>query len=1570
MKKCLLLVGAIGAWIAGAEVAQVRPGGVTELAEAQVRFAATAFYPGWISREARGGFRPETDGSRRWTIPPKDYDDTAHPAFGGRTSWQTAADGALAVSYAFEGQREVELLQLAVVGRLPNEIYAGGTMWADGKTVGIPAAFKSVSVFGAAVTNLVIADAKGVRRLSLEFPTPTQVNLQDNRSWQGKAFSVRMLLEKGKFRSTPGSAKTLAFTIRAEGSIACETAAYRIVAGPEWIPLEEGFDVEPGSALDFTDIAGTGKPAGKYGRPVVRNGHFEFENLPGKAQRFYGVNFVGGSNYPEEKYAKPFAATLARLGYNAVRMHHHDNGIAGAKDGTLDEKMMARFDAFIAALIENGLYVTTDLYVSRRPPYRDCGFDKDGKFTDINAYKRVAMFHEGTFQNYLRHARALLAHVNPHTGRRYADEPALGWISLVNEGTLGSSDFSWLSLCEEEVLAKWRTWLKAKKAADPAYAAVPETRPFKMRDLTKGDIDHKNAFLLFLTDVEREFARRVTKVVREELGCRALLTNMNFGYKSPSLQKLIADEFDYMDDHFYVDHPHFLEKRWQLPSDLPNVNSFQRRTCGAMYPTCRRIFGMPFVITEYNYSCPGRYRGVGGIATGAMAAIQDWDGLWRFAWSHGDAGVKGPRAMDYFDMSGDPLGLASERASMCLFLRRDVEPYANTLAYQVEASSADALATRQGEIPAEWRPSGWWAKVGCWVGDAVPDDVTVVGRAGRNDQVETPPARPANLVRPIEADATSGSFRIDTPRTAGGFAEKGTIRAGAVAVTVDSPATVWASSLDGAPLAVSKRILLTHLTDVQDTGITYADSSKRILLDWGRRPHLMRVGTAEVALALADGDWKVYSLSPSGRRRGEISSAWRDGRLCFTAAVARDTSCATYLYELVRQSARAGVSVGGVDVSFALRLNAREKKGEALTVTAADMACCERHETAAGTEVVWSGHPRCGETFTVKATFRPGADGWTYGLSFDGNESGLDVEEIRFPVVEVSRTAKTALLYPRQSGLLRRPDWSKFKDGELVQATGPNVCGFRFAAALDETGGWYLDQRGDARLRPVQYRFVKRGEDRVEMSAAYFPTVSPETRRAGRLPFEGTFRRFAGGWFAAAKIYRDWVTQEDWCKKARARNFGKLRDVALWMWNRGRSDQVIPSVERFMDETGLPAALDWYWWHQIPYDVEYPRFWPPREGEAKFAEAVKRLEKRGVYVQTYTNGMLRDMEDDDWPEKSKEAIRFRNGGLDQTTFNVYLNHRMAIMCGEAPGFQRELRAVERKIAATGLDALYLDMIGNFMGSCWNPAHRHAPGGGTVVSDGYRALLRAVRADNPGVHLSTEEEGESYIDLVDSFITLYAGYERLGRGVAPEYEMLPVFQMIYHGCVALYGSYSVIDGITPWDEKWGERPPIDEAKWAGRFPDQFAVEFARGVTWGIQPTVHKLLVEHQTEAKWADEWKFVKDTARFYHANRDLLFDGEMCAPGQMTCRAKPVDFFIRGCYTKEEKFRTCREEALPTVFHSIWRPCGGGSPTAVVVNWTREPQAFSLKAPDIVAEGTLPPRSWRTMSGSCAKLSD
>ena len=79
--------------------------------------------------------------------------------------------------------------------------------------------------------------------------------------------------------------------------VAADWKPHVISAGKEWIPLDYCRDIEPGSALDFSGMGFADAPAGKYGWLKNAGGRFEFEKLPGKGQRFYGVNLVGTANF-------------------------------------------------------------------------------------------------------------------------------------------------------------------------------------------------------------------------------------------------------------------------------------------------------------------------------------------------------------------------------------------------------------------------------------------------------------------------------------------------------------------------------------------------------------------------------------------------------------------------------------------------------------------------------------------------------------------------------------------------------------------------------------------------------------------------------------------------------------------------------------------------------------------------------------------------------------------------------------------------------------------------------------------------------------------------------------------------------------------------------------------------------------------------------------------------------------------------------------------------------------------------------------------------------------------------
>jgi len=111
-------------------------------------------------------------------------------------------------------------------------------------------------------------------------------------------------------------------------------------------------------------------------------------------------------------------------------------------------------------------------------------------------------------------------------------------------------------------------------------------------------------------------------------------------------------------------------------------------------------------------------------------------------------------------------------------------------------------------------------------------------------------------------DGPADTMILDTPCTAGCFAPAGkTVETAAARFAIrDTDATVWVSSLDGQPIAASRRLLVTHLTDLQKLRGAVcrpgADHAARV----GTTPHLVRNGAATVTLKRGAGKAEAWAL--------------------------------------------------------------------------------------------------------------------------------------------------------------------------------------------------------------------------------------------------------------------------------------------------------------------------------------------------------------------------------------------------------------------------------------------------------------------------------------------------------------------------------------------------------------------------------------------------------------------------------------------------------------------------------------------------------------------------------------
>lgn len=632
MKLLLILLAAAGISRGPIDVNQVATGGVSVDG---CEISVLPYEKGWKTLDNKVDWKKIEANPGAFRLQRK---NTVH--FEGLWKWKEENGGKIRGELTLKCLAPIETQSVSVNFKFPVGDFAG-KKWSTDDRSGVFPEDDETRLGGSGSSSKMVLPLKSGKNLTVSFDEPIKYSLQDGRKWGGY-FSARIGNYQNVREFKRGDKITFSFVLSSDNGL--KLNAFRkivIEEGKDWIKIENKKDIVGGSALDFSGMKLLDGPAGKYGWLKAVGGNFEFEGLPGVSQRFYGVNLCFSANFPEHDVAEKLIERFERLGYNTIRVHHHDD------EWSKDPESREKLDYLLAKAYEKGFYVTTDLYVSRKVAWRDIDIDRDGTI-DKGDFKRALIgSDDAAFDNWCNFARMWFNHVNPYTGRAVKDEPGMPLISLINEGKMGDRMDNCFNF--ESVRRVWEEYSGGK----------PQPK--------KGSKE-AHEFAAWFT---RQTFEKCSAFVRS-LGVKALLTDDNNGPHHAEGEGC-TPLYDYVDNHFYIDHPKFLDKKWNLPVFVGNVNPVRKGGPSMFRRGYAKGASKPYTITEWNFSGPGRYRGIGGVMTGAMASIDDWDGLWRFSYTHSKSSlVDNPNeSLRYFDLAADPLMQASDRAAVCLFLRRD-----------------------------------------------------------------------------------------------------------------------------------------------------------------------------------------------------------------------------------------------------------------------------------------------------------------------------------------------------------------------------------------------------------------------------------------------------------------------------------------------------------------------------------------------------------------------------------------------------------------------------------------------------------------------------------------------------------------------------------------------------------------------------------------------------------------------------------------------------------------------------------------------------------------------------------
>ena len=460
------------------------------------------------------------------------------------------------------------------------------------------------------------------------------------------------------------------------------------------------------------------------------------------------------------------------------------------------------------------------------------------------------------------------------------------------------------------------------------------------------------------------------------------------------------------------------------------------------------------------------------------------------------------------------------------------------------------------------------------------------------------------------------------------------------------------------------------------------------------------------------------------------------------------------------------------------------KKGDGGAAHVSTGGSCRVRTVRGGLDFTWDG------ALAVRVRARLAADEalLRMRLRADLRQADESILNVAFPVVDgimpISANGTADVVLDTWAvGQLRQ---SPLLSGKPVENQYPH--GMQFTALqADERGLYFAAEDPDANRKTLAWS-AGTGGLRFRISRPVLGWAGPDPARRYASPGDVVVGPFRGDWYDAAQLYRRWAITAPWCAKgpihARPDVPKWLADASYWtigqLGDRNGIRREMEKHEFFGLPTGVIHAYGYYMSPQ--QDNLYPEVWPPKLGSEDFRRAVADLQAIGMRVVPYISGSLWDEDTESYrTEMASERGALINTSGDRTVLTAYGGgQRLVCMCPGSQLWQDKLAAICREgVERYGVDGWYFDFLTIHTADCFNREHGHPLAGGNFwtrsVRDLYTRLRTELKAVNPDVMMTGEDNAEFVIDLLDTALSL----GKVGTRA-------PLYQAVYHDYTMLFG----------------------------------------------------------------------------------------------------------------------------------------------------------------------------------------
>jgi hypothetical protein len=376
-------------------------------------------------------------------------------------------------------------------------------------------------------------------------------------------------------------------------------------------------------------------------------------------------------------------------------------------------------------------------------------------------------------------------------------------------------------------------------------------------------------FFAFLAQVEIDFATEMKRYLKEELGCRQLIAHSQVlfgGVMGARRESMVSD---FVDTHGYWQHPGW-EDGYNWTRDhwhIGNTSQIKSPDGGTLAEIAmQRPAGKPYSVSEYDIPAPSDYAAELWPMFSAMAGYQNWSALYHYTFAHARADYRAEHLFNHFNAAGHPAKMAFMPFGAAVFRMGLVPAGASTVTLQAGDDALLDLTNRlNGALWGSWREL--WKEQASATGALALQHRTALVPGGTG---ESKVVRAGSGAPPWQWNTETGVFVLNVPAArvwCGAIGGQNLPAGDASCRIAELPApaphaTVTIVALDGAPLADSKRALVTAMRRAENADVQWNAARDSVDDRWGTGPAGVVGLTA--SLTLPGSPWKATPLTSAG----------------------------------------------------------------------------------------------------------------------------------------------------------------------------------------------------------------------------------------------------------------------------------------------------------------------------------------------------------------------------------------------------------------------------------------------------------------------------------------------------------------------------------------------------------------------------------------------------------------------------------------------------------------------------------------------------------------------------------